>query len=242
MFTHARHYMDEVGASFVFSGEVLGQRPMSQHLNSLRIVESESGLNGRLLRPLSAQLLDPTIPENEGWVDRKKLGRISGRSRNGQMELAERYGLSDFPQPAGGCCYLTDQSFATRFRDFLKFQSPDYEPQYEDFLLLKVGRHFRTPIGAKAIVGRDESENGFLERFQENHWVFKVDGFSGPLTLSPDAHDEERAALVAGIAARYSDGKEETEVKVHYGWQGQFDKCLSVTPSSPNVTQAWLLQ
>ena len=183
--------------------------------------------------------MQPTLPETEGWLDRDRLGNISGRSRKGQFELAERYGLSDFPQPAGGCCYLTDHNFAVRFRDFMKFQPDTYLPRYNDFLLLKIGRHLRLPTGTKVIVGRDESENRFLSRYLDGHWVFQVQDVEGPLVLSPDpAQDRE---LVAGIAARYSDAKNGNRVHVRIGLEGDFAESVHVEPSSPDLVETWLL-
>jgi len=242
MFTKGREYMETIGADFVFSGEVLGQRPMSQHMKQLRIVARDSGLEGRLLRPLSAQLLDPTVPEVEGWVDRGRLGRISGRSRKEQMELAERYGLEDFPQPAGGCCYLTDQAFAARFRDFLKFEAPDYTPRYDDFLLLKVGRHFRLPTGTKVIVGRDESENRFLGRYYPRHRVFQAEGEGGAVALSPlPMTEEEDVALVGKITARYSSARESGRVRIVYGDEGAFDRSMNAAPLDEEILKTWRL-
>jgi len=241
MFTRAREYMEEVGARFVFSGEVLGQRPMSQHMRQLRIIARDSGLDGRLLRPLSARLLDPTVPETEGWVDRSRLGAIHGRSRKGQYELAARYGLDDFPQPAGGCCYLTDKAFAARFRDFLTYAGEDYVPVYEDFLLLKVGRHFRLPTGTKVIVGRDAPENRFLERFYPGHWAFRVEGYEGPTALSPAPVPAGDAGLVAALTARYSDGRESPRVSVAFGPEGAYDDRLEVAPADAGLADAWRL-
>jgi tRNA U34 2-thiouridine synthase MnmA/TrmU len=241
MFRRAREYMESEGGDFVYTGEVLGQRPMSQHMKQLRIIERESGLAGLLLRPLSARLLDPTIPEVEGWVDRTLLGRISGRSRKGQIELAERFGLGDFPQPAGGCCYLTDKSFAARFRDFLKFQPGEYVPRYDDFLLLKVGRHFRLPTGTKVIVGRDAAENRFLIRFYDGHWVFQVRGFEGPTVLSPEPLEEDDAGLVAGIAGRYSAGRAEALLEVAFGRAGHLDRLARVSPLAEAMVKTWQL-
>ena len=239
MFSKAREYMEENGAHFVFSGEVLGQRPMSQHLRQMKLIAKESGLRDRLIRPLSARLMEPTLPEREGWLDRDRLGNIHGRSRKGQFELARRYGLDDFPQPAGGCCYLTDQHFAQRFRDFMKHQPEDYQPRYNDFLLLKVGRHLRLPTGTKVIVGRDQSENQFLRRYVQGHWVFQVQDVRGPMVLSPNPNGDKD--LIAGIAARYSDAGPEDTVTVDLGPEGRLTHRLSVQPSSPALVETWLL-
>jgi len=161
MLKRARKYMAEIGAHFVFTGEVLGQRPMSQRRDTLRIVERESGLEGLLLRPLSAKLLPPTLPEQKGWIDRERLLAIQGRSRKEQMKLIRERGIADYPQPAGGCCFLTDQNYARKLRDLLAHMSEDEELTMEHVMLLKVGRHFRLPDGTKVIVGRDEGETRF---------------------------------------------------------------------------------
>jgi tRNA U34 2-thiouridine synthase MnmA/TrmU len=138
MFKKAGEYMIKIGASFIISGEVLGERPMSQNRNSLNIIKRESGFEGRILRPLSALLLAETIPEKEGLVDRSKLLDISGRSRKRQMELAAKMGIDDYPSPAGGC-KLTEPAFSKRLRDLFTQDSFSLE----DIELLKLGRHFR---------------------------------------------------------------------------------------------------
>lgn len=154
----AGEYMTESGADFVITGEVLGQRPMSQRRDTLRVIERESGLEGLLLRPLSAKHFAPTLPEVEGWVDREKLLAIQGRSRKVQMELAEELEVKNYPCPAGGCM-LTEVSFAPKVRDV--FDHSD-ELNMRDFRLLKLGRHFRLGPRTKLLVGRNEAENATL--------------------------------------------------------------------------------
>ena len=213
MFSRARERMEEIGAAFVFTGEVLGQRPMSQHRQAMRIIDRESGLDGRLLRPLSARLLEPTIPEKEGLVDREKLLAIQGRSRKPQMALAEEYGIADYPCPAGGCL-LTDPGFARRMRDLVRFR-PDFD--VNDVNLLKVGRHFRLSPGAKAVVGRNEEENRRLQILaRQGDFLFEVKGCGSPITLLRGEAGEEEIHLAAAITARYSDAQG-NEVEVHHG-------------------------
>jgi len=213
MFSRARERMEEIGAAFVFTGEVLGQRPMSQHRQAMRIIDRESGLDGRLLRPLSARLLEPTIPEKEGLVDREKLLAIQGRSRKPQMALAEEYGIADYPCPAGGCL-LTDPGFARRMRDLVRFR-PDFD--LNDVNLLKVGRHFRLSPGAKAVVGRNEEENRRLQILaRQGDFLFEVKGCGSPITLLRGEAGEEEIHLAAAITARYSDAQG-NEVEVHHG-------------------------
>lgn len=176
----AREYMHQIGASFLFTGEVLGQRPMSQHKKAMNIVECDSGLEGYILRPLSAALLEPTIPEQKGWVDRNTLLDISGRSRKSQIALAKEKGITDYPNPAGGCL-LTDKNFSDRFRDYLDFTA---RPLLDDVPLLKVGRHFRLKNGDKVIVARDEPEGDSLIKLcRENDHLLIPKDFSGPVVM-----------------------------------------------------------
>ena len=214
MLRKARQYMAQVGADFVITGEVLGQRPMSQHRNALRLLERESGLEGLLLRPLSAKLLPPSIPEREGWVDREKLYAFQGRSRKPQMRLAEELGLRGYPQPAGGCL-LTDRNYARRFRDLIAHTDADALSP-EDVVLLTIGRHFRVSEQAKCIVGRNEAENGYLDEVRgPRGWVTARDHL-GPVTLVEGIPSDEDKRIIARITARYSDGKEEPLVAVIY--------------------------
>jgi len=213
MFSRARERMEEIGAAFVFTGEVLGQRPMSQHRRAMRIIDRESGLDGRVLRPLSARLLEPTVPEREGLVDREKLLAIQGRSRKPQMTLAEKYGIADYPCPAGGCL-LTDPGFARRMRDLVRF-CPDFD--LNDVNLLKVGRHFRLSPSAKVVVGRNEDENRRLQVLARGaDFRFEVEGCGSPVTLLRGGAGEREIHLAAAMTARYSDA-EGDGVLVHYG-------------------------
>src|SRR5512141_2854229 len=186
MMARAREIMEREGADFVFTGEVLGQRPKSQRRDTLRTIERESGLDGRLLRPLSARLLPPTIPEREGLVDRERLLDISGRSRLRQMALAKELGLTDWPQHAGGCCYLTDESFARKFFDVLDAREAaggERRLVPEDVILLSTGRHFRISPRAKLIVGRNEVENALLERYVGGRARVEAKGVLGPIAV-----------------------------------------------------------
>ncbi len=164
MFRMARDYMEEVAARFLCTGEVLGQRPMSQMRRALATIERQAGLEGRVLRPLSARHLPPTEPERRGWVDRSRLLAIEGRGRREQLELARRYGFHEYSSPAGGCL-LTDAGFSSRLRDLFG-HVPEEALTQEDVLLLRVGRHFRLGPNLKLIVGRSAEENrqlfGFL--------------------------------------------------------------------------------
>jgi tRNA U34 2-thiouridine synthase MnmA/TrmU len=213
MLKRAREYMDRIGADFLVTGEVLGQRPMTQHRGTMRRIAKESGTADMLLRPLSAKLLDPTKPEIEGLVDRERLYGISGRGRKDQMRLAREKGIAEYPQPAGGCCFLTDKNYARKFRDLVAHR-PRGSITLDDLVILKAGRHFRVSESAKAIVGRDKAENEFLERFTTGRWIFKVLDYQGPLTLAEGEPSEGDLRAIASIAARYSDGKQEPELDV----------------------------
>ena len=211
LFRKAREYMEEIGASFVVTGEVLGQRPMSQRRDAMRLIDKESGLTGYVVRPLSAGLLEPTIPEKEGWIDREGLLAMSGRSRRPQIALAEDLGIRDYPCPAGGCL-LTDPIFALRLRDLLEH---DGELRKEDVSILKLGRHFRLSTRAKAVVGRDQHENHKLgSELRNGDHALEISGQPGPLTLVRGRAGEEDLAVAAAITSRYgkSGGRSATTV------------------------------
>ncbi|MCX7784896.1 MAG: tRNA 4-thiouridine(8) synthase ThiI [candidate division WOR-3 bacterium] len=216
MLKKSKELMESIGADFVFTGEVLGERPMSQNRQSLKLIEREAGLTGRLLRPLSAQLLEPTILETQGLIDRSRLLNIQGRSRKTQLLLARQYNIKDIPQPAGGCL-LTDSQFSKRLRDALFYN----EVSLNDIELLKFGRHFRVrsleneqlpPL--KIIVGRDEKENQqLLQLKMPDDLVLQPLDVPGPVVLirNPNQiniiHNEKILSLAAGICARYSDNQ-----------------------------------
>jgi tRNA-uridine 2-sulfurtransferase len=220
MMSRAREIMEREGADFIFTGEVLGQRPKSQRRDTLRIIERESGLTGRLLRPLSAKLLPPTIPEQEGLVDRERLGDLSGRSRSRQIELARELGLAEWPQPAGGCCYLTDESFARKFFDVLDAREGAGEArriEKDDVVLLSTGRHFRLSGRAKLVVGRTEVENAILERYgADRARLAAADPVLGPVALVEGEPTWEDRMLACAIVARYGKGREQPTVDVEW--------------------------
>ncbi|MCG3176072.1 MAG: tRNA sulfurtransferase [Candidatus Omnitrophica bacterium] len=215
MFGHMKRLLAEYGADFMFTGEVLGQRPMSQHRLALKNIESDSGLAGLVVRPLSAGLLDPTIPEVKGWIDRDRMLALSGRSRKPQMQLARDKGLEDYPQPAGGCCYLTDPQYTAKLRDIFEHEGKA-NLTHEHVLMLKVGRHFRVSERIKVIVGRNELENNFLKLYTRGRHAFIIDDYPAALTLAEvrGVPDEAELGLLASIAARYSDAPQGQPVRV----------------------------
>jgi tRNA-specific 2-thiouridylase len=232
MMRRAREIMEREGAAFVFTGEVLGQRPKSQRRDTLRTVERESGLTGRLLRPLSARLLEPTLAEREGKVDRARLLDISGRSRQRQIELARELGLADWPQPAGGCCYLTDESFARKFFDVLEAREAAGEERRirrEDIVLLSAGRHFRLSPKVKLMVGRTEGENAVLESYAGGRARLAARDLNGPVALVEGEPTWEERIQAARIVARYGKGKDLPRVAVEWAEDGAVE-VLEVEP------------
>ena len=228
MFRRARAILEEWGGDFVFTGEVLGQRPKSQRRDTMWVGERDAGLAGRLLRPLSAKLLDPTLAEREGLIDREKLFGISGRGRKPQMALAREFGIEDWPQPAGGCCYLTDEAFARKFFDVVD-RRPDRRIEREEIVLLATGRHFRLSPNAKLIVGRDEGENSALDRFATGRYRLEAVGLMGPVGLVEGEPGPEERRLASSILARYGKGKELPAVKI--AWKrGDLVEWLDVAP------------
>jgi len=208
--------MRERGADFVVTGEVLGQRPMSQNRRAMDIIEDEAGLAGRLVRPLSARNLPATEPERDARIDRDRLGNLSGRSRKPQLDLARKFGVESFLQPAGGCCFLTDENFARKFRDLFA-HDPDTRLDHDQILLLTVGRHFRLKGGAKLVVGRNAGENGMIREMADRGVLrgrlMVVEGHKGP-TSAVSGDDPADLATAAALTARYSDAPEGATVPV----------------------------
>jgi tRNA-specific 2-thiouridylase len=189
MFEVAKRLMEEWGASFLVSGEVLGQRPMSQNKDALATVLNEANVDGLLLRPMSAKRLAPTLPETEGWVDREKLEGIFGRNRERQFELAEQFGLKDYESPGGGCL-LTDENFAKKMRDFIAYDTFEVK----DIPVVKYGRQLRLPDGAKLVIGRNQEDNEKIKEIENDKFVhIKTAGIPGPHSLlSRSASDSDR--------------------------------------------------
>ncbi|MCX7732000.1 MAG: tRNA 4-thiouridine(8) synthase ThiI [candidate division WOR-3 bacterium] len=212
MLKQAKLLMQEIRADFVFTGEVLGQRPFSQSKRSLKLLEKLTGLEGRILRPLSAKLLEPTIPELSGLIRRERLLDFHGRNRRRQIRLAREFGIVDYPIPGGGCL-LTDTNFATRCRDAIdrnEFQT------LTDIRLLNYGRHFRLPGKSKLIVGRNEEENRILENLTDSdQLILKPVETVGPVCILRGAKPTKKEIeLAAQICARYCDHPGEQLVKV----------------------------
>ena len=239
MFRRMRKLMDEFEADFMFTGEVLGQRPMSQHREALKTIETDSGLSGLVLRPLSAALLEPTIPEIKGWVDRSKLLALSGRSRKPQMALAKDLKMEDYPQPAGGCCYLTDPQYAAKLQDVFDHEGKE-NLTHEHVLMLKVGRHFRISDKIKIIVGRNEKENNFLKVYEKNRHVFRILEHPSAHLLAEikGALSSEDAGLLASIAVRYSDAPRGSSVSVEHAFGESVETVLAEAIEDSRL-EAW---
>ena len=212
MFKAAKKHMEEIGAEFIISGEVLGQRPMSQHGPALRTIEKESDLKGKIVRPLSAALLAKTEPEESGLIKRENLGMISGRSRKGQLELAKEYGIED-PPNAGGGCLLTDPAFSLRAKDLFGHIET---PTTNDIDLLKIGRHFRLDQSTKLVVGRNHNENEMIKSLAlPDDVLFEARDHVGPVSILRGKNNVDYLDFAAQITLRYSDApKSESSIVI----------------------------
>ncbi|MFQ5510521.1 MAG: hypothetical protein ACE5EO_01605 [Candidatus Krumholzibacteriia bacterium] len=235
MLARAREHMEKVGADFVFTGEVIGQRPKSQMKSTLLAIEKEVDLAGRLLRPLSARLLPVTRVEEAGLVDRSKLHDIYGRGRKRQLALARHYGLGSFMQPAGGCCFLTDKAYSEKLKDIIEHDGSG-SLRTEDIFVLGVGRHFRLSPLTKVVVGRDEIENNFLGHYKRDHWSACVNGFAGPTAIVMGELHEGDLRTVAAVVARYSDGRDEPVVEVNFAL-GEKKRTVMTSPAADDVVE-----
>ncbi len=209
----AHEWMQAHGFDFIITGEVIGQRPMSQRKDTMPVIARDSGAEDRLVRPLCARNLPATLPERAGWLDREKLYGFNGRSRKPQIALAAQYGFRDFAQPAGGCCFLTDRQYAVKLEDLWKTRgSKQYE--LDDIMLLKVGRHLRPRPNFKMIVGREEGENHFLEGYRKRFVHMMPVSHNGPLVLLDGAVGSADIELAARLTARFSKGRDADRVTV----------------------------
>ncbi len=237
----AREWMEARGFDFIITGEVLGQRPMSQRRDTLPVVARESGAFDRLLRPLCARLLPETLPEREGWVDRERLLDFNGRNRKPQIALAESYGFRDYAQPAGGCCFLTDEQYTHKLEDLWQARGTR---QYEldDIMLLKVGRHLRPRPHFKLIVGRDEGENNFLSGYRSRYTCLHAVSHEGPLTLVDGSADAGDLELAARLTARFGQGRDAAAVTVEVRHCRGGTETLTVPPlPQDSIPAEWYL-
>ncbi len=208
MFKAAKQHMEEIGAEFIISGEVLGQRPMSQHGPALKTIEKESGLEGLIVRPLSAGLLGKTIPEEKGLIKREDMGKIRGRTRRTQLDMAKEFGIEN-PPNAGGGCLLTDPAFGLRAKDLFSHVE---NPTVNDIDLLKIGRHFRLDEKTKLIVGRNKDENDVIKALAlPNDILFVARDHMGPVSILRGENLEQHKPLCAAVTLRYSDAPKDSE-------------------------------
>lgn len=231
------HHKD--GFDFIITGEVIGQRPMSQRRATMPIISEESGADDLLLRPLCAKNLPVTLPEREGWVDREKLYDFHGRNRKPQIALAKSFGLNDFASPAGGCCFLTDKSYSDKLVDLWQARnSRDYE--MDDIMLLKVGRHIRPAPEFKLIIARDAGESKFLEGYRKQFTSIHATSHSGPMALVDGDIKEEQYPLAAAIVARFGQGRDAEQVELDIAVPVKGNQQIKTVPlTAEQVLQEW---
>lgn len=228
MLREAHEFMRMTNAEFLITGEVLGQRPMSQRRDALHIIDREAGLKGLVLRPLSAQLMNPTVPEDQGIIKRELLYGFSGRSRKPQIALAAEFGLTEYPAPAGGCL-LTEPNYSHRLRELLTY---DPIPSVEELSLLRLGRHFRLSPDCYVVVGRNRTENESLAGIAGDSGTrLRVRGHGSPLALVRGDAGNEQIMTAAALCARYSDAKGLPAVEVSV-FDGRNRFLLNVVPAN----------
>jgi tRNA-specific 2-thiouridylase len=232
-------WMEENQFDFIITGEVVGQRPKSQRRDTMPVIARESGAEDRLLRPLCAKHLPITLPEREGWVDREALFDFHGRNRKPQIALAHELGFTDFAQPAGGCCFLTDQSYSSKLQDLWTTRGKR-EYEIDDIMLLKVGRHIRPKPNFKLIVGREEGENNYLSGYRRDFTSINTVSHKGPLVLVDGSPSEDDLKLAAEITARFSQGRDASDVDVEITTKDGQSQRLTVKPmASTAIEQSW---
>jgi tRNA-uridine 2-sulfurtransferase len=239
MFQMAGAFMQTNGFDFLFSGEVVGQRPMSQNANSLRYVEKHSGFKGHILRPLCSQNLPETPMEQNGLVDRAQLLNLSGRSRKPQIALAREFGITDYPSPAGGCL-LTDPGYARRLKDLIEHGA---ELARKSLHMLKFGRHMRLNADAKIIVGRTKRDNEKIMAHVDpkKDAVLIVKGYPGPTVVLPGAGPKEVLFLAGAICAGYSKAANDSTATIQITSAGNTNN-ITVLPIRPNEAKRFLIK
>ena len=237
----AKQWISENGFDFIITGEVIGQRPMSQRKSTMPIVAKQSGADDLLLRPLCAKNLAPTLPEREGWVDRGKLHDITGRSRKPQMAMAKGFGIDDYAQPAGGCCFLTDKNYSAKLVDLWQARrTKDYE--LDDVMLLKVGRHIRPRPHFKLIIAREEGEGRFMEGYKREFISMKCASHSGPLVLIDGEPSAEDLYLAASITARYGQSRNAELVEMAICDKDGTERTIQVKPlEGESLPEGWAI-
>ena len=237
----AREWIEANGFDFIITGEVIGQRPMSQRKDTMPVVARDSGAEDRLVRPLCARNLPATYPENEGWLERDKLYAFNGRSRKPQMALAKQFGFEDYAQPAGGCCFLTDKQYSVKLSDLWSTRGKR-EYDLDDIMLLKVGRHLRPRPNFKIIVGREEGENRFMEGYRKRFTHMLSTSHTGPLVLL-DGEDigKDDLELAARLTARFGQGRDTALVTVEVHDKGVKQTMDVVPMPTEQIPADWYL-
>lgn len=242
MVQKAHEWIQKHDFDFIITGEVIGQRPMSQRKETMPIISDESGADDLLLRPLCAKNLPKTKPELEGWVDREKLYGFSGRGRKPQIALANEFGFEDFAQPAGGCCFLTDASYSVKLQDLWDNRgSKQYE--IDDIMLLKVGRHIRPSSRYKLIISREEGETRFLSGYKNQFQTIKTVSHAGPMALiEGEQLTHEEIEQACAIVARYSKGKMADSVELAFNQGKDDEQTIHVKALSPaQMPKEWFI-
>nr|VFJ75908.1 MAG: tRNA U34 2-thiouridine synthase MnmA/TrmU, contains the PP-loop ATPase domain [Candidatus Kentron sp. FW] len=241
MVRKAHEWMLAHDFDFIVTGEVVGQRPKSQRRDTMPVVARESGAEARLLRPLCAKNLAPTLPEQSGWVNRERLYDFSGRSRKPQMALAKQFGFTDYAQPSGGCCFLTDAQYSAKLADLWASRG-ERTYDLDDIMLLKVGRHLRPRPYFKLIVARDEGESNFLDGYRRSFIHLQTTSHAGPTTLVDGETDQDDLHLAARLTARFGKGRSEANVEVRINHPDGASQSLTVTPMpAESIPEAWYL-
>ena len=237
MFRIAGEMLEVEGARFILSGEVLGQRPMSQNRKSLLLISAESGYGDLLLRPLSAKNLPITVPEEKGWVDRERLLDFQGRTRKPQIKMARQLGITDYPTPAGGCL-LTENGFSRRLKDLLGLNE---NPEVREIELLKLGRHFRITPQAKLVVGRNKNENKKICSLSTSADIMlsSADG-PGPIVLGLGQFSDESIELAALVTAAYSDSEDGKITNIRL-WMEDEERMLKTVSSEKSHFKKYML-
>ncbi len=241
MVRKALEWIKEQGFDFVITGEVVGQRPMSQRKDTMPVVARKSGAEDLLVRPLSGRNLPPTLPEREGWIRREALLGFNGRNRKPQMALAAQFGFQDYAQPSGGCCFLTDAQYSVKLADLWHNRGKrDYE--LDDIMLLKVGRHLRPSPNYKLIIAREEGEARFLHGYRKQFLTLTTVSHPGPLALIDGRVDAEDLELAARIVARFGKGRAAEQVTLEASDRGAEPRRLQVAPlSADRIPNGWYL-
>ncbi len=238
MLKEAKEFMKLTGADFLVTGEVLGQRPMSQRRDCFPLIDKAAGVKGLVVRPLCGRLLPATIPEEKGLISRELLLDFNGRSRKPQIALAQELGLTEYPAPAGGCL-LTEPNYSHRLKDLLDHNK---NPDYKEINFLRVGRQFRYSNNCKIIVGRNKEENDIIVSLADaDEYLLSVEGFGSPVTILPGNAPEKAVSLAAAICARYSTARNLPEVRVTVSKEGE-KHYLTVHPAAEELLDQYRIE